>query len=86
MKLIINVPEELYTNIVEDNCSMADMRILLTVIKNSILLDDISTEIKNNVLDEPMSEQMTVEDMCLYNSGLYKALSIIYKHIGECDE
>ena len=34
MKMVIDIPKGLHTNIVEDNCSMADMRILLTVIKN----------------------------------------------------
>ena len=35
MKIVVDIPEGLHTNIVKDNCSMADMRILLTVIKNS---------------------------------------------------
>lgn len=34
MNLAIFIPEQLYANIIEDNCSMADMRILLTIIKH----------------------------------------------------
>ena len=40
MKLVIDIPEDLRTNIVHDDCSMADMRILLSVIKRGTPLDD----------------------------------------------
>lgn len=42
IELVIKIPEQLYTNIIEDNCSMADMRILLTIIKHGIQLSKMS--------------------------------------------
>ena len=40
MKLTIGIPEGLYDNILQDNCSMREMQILLRVIKNGAPIDE----------------------------------------------
>ena len=52
MKLIINIPEEMHKNIIEDNCSMREMQILLRVIKNGIPFEDAKIEIQNTILEQ----------------------------------
>ena len=52
MKLIINIPDEMHKNIIEDNCSMREMQILLRVIKNGIPFEDAKIEIQNTILEQ----------------------------------
>lgn len=71
MKIIIDIPKDAYKDISKHtNCEWKSIIAIHNAIKNGIPLDDITTEIQQ-ILDMDWSD------------GLYQALRIIDRHIGE---
>lgn len=79
MKRIIEIPEELYSNIVIDNCSLGEVCNLLGIVAESTPFDSVIEDIKAEINKE-MQEHAEIKDYGRYY-GLHIALEIIDNHI-----
>lgn len=77
MKLIIDIPEQMYLNAKAD--TLCGARILVSAIKNGIPLEDIKAEIKNCKNKFFKNEDSTLSPYM--NGTIDRMLEIIDKHI-----
>lgn len=83
MKHIIYIPKELYKNIVEDNCSMREMQILLRVIKNGTPFEEELEKVREEIKTEISDYEGCADFYEGIRFGLRTAIEIIDKHISE---
>ena len=76
MKRIIDIPEEVYSNIAIDNCSLGEVRNLLGIVAESTPFDSVIEDIKAEI-DENYKKACDA----IYAQGLEMAEIIIDKHI-----
>ena len=85
MELAIKIDEEIYKDI-KDGFYHDNARKMAIAIGNGKplekVLEDIKTEIKQNILDKP-AKNGTNGEMACYNSGLLTTFEIIEKYISK---
>lgn len=83
MKHIIYIPKELYKNIVEDNCSMREMQILLRVIKDGTPLEEELEKIKAEIDESSFETYEKYSEEPIFCNYTLNIMQIIDNHIEE---
>lgn len=82
MKRIIEIPEELYSNTVIDNCSLGEVRTLLGIVAESTPFDSVIEDIKAKCDDiNEVATGLNYVQCRTIQDSLADIMSVLHKHI-----